>query len=246
MHYWNHFIPILFSTFLTFGIASPPPPVFVELYYESLCPFCQNFTEYQLYPTWEKLQHTGIMKIAMYPYGHANMTLEGNGMWKFQCQHGPRECELNIKQTCIMSYFNWHFKTYLYYIAYPQNQRNWPEVSTCAKGIKGNTLGHMMGMLTERLNPPPKTVPHILINGKDIPAARHNLTGVVCASYKGTKPIECRRQDESPPVTQDIVKVDCSEENMRDYGYVRGFERSLPIAARIPARQSLCKLLGNR
>ena len=34
-------------------------PVLVELYYESLCPYCKEFINEQLFPTFTKLANTG-------------------------------------------------------------------------------------------------------------------------------------------------------------------------------------------
>ena len=46
-------------------------PVSIELYYESLCPFCRQFITEQLYPTWNKLLKTGIMNVTLVAYGNA-------------------------------------------------------------------------------------------------------------------------------------------------------------------------------
>jgi len=38
---------------------APNGPVLVELYHESLCPYCREFITDQLYPTYVKLADTG-------------------------------------------------------------------------------------------------------------------------------------------------------------------------------------------
>ena len=72
---WNIFFVLLSYPFYSSGyvlsidgldsliIAVDEAPIKVELYYESLCPGCRNFITTMLYPAWEKLKDTGIMKV---------------------------------------------------------------------------------------------------------------------------------------------------------------------------------------
>ena len=82
-------------------------PVLVELYYESLCPGCRNFISTMLYPTFDKLRDTGIVKFGLYPYGNAQQSQEKDGSWNITCQHGQRECEGNLLEVCLMHYLSW-------------------------------------------------------------------------------------------------------------------------------------------
>ena len=56
------FKSILFA-FLALGAtahsAQAADPVLIELYYESLCPYCMKFMREQLSPTWDLLRDTG-------------------------------------------------------------------------------------------------------------------------------------------------------------------------------------------
>merc|ERR1711862_678776 len=88
-------------------------PVLVELYYESFCPGCRNFITTMLYPTFDKLRDAGIMKVAIYPYGNAHESKNPDGSWKFDCQHGEKECLGNILEVCIMQQLNWDSDLYL-------------------------------------------------------------------------------------------------------------------------------------
>ena len=38
-------------------------PVHIELFYESLCPGCRNFITTMLFPAFDKLKDSGIMKV---------------------------------------------------------------------------------------------------------------------------------------------------------------------------------------
>jgi hypothetical protein len=46
---------------------------------------------------------SGVMKVATYPFGNARYNQLANGTWEFECQHGPKECALNIVFACIMA-----------------------------------------------------------------------------------------------------------------------------------------------
>ena len=48
-------------------------PVNVTLYYESLCPDCQEFIMGQLGPTWEKVKLTNLMTVDLLPYGNSRV-----------------------------------------------------------------------------------------------------------------------------------------------------------------------------
>jgi len=43
----------------------------VSVYFESKCPDSIRFITTMLYPTWEKLQHTGIIHVELFPFGKA-------------------------------------------------------------------------------------------------------------------------------------------------------------------------------
>ena len=77
-------------------------PVVVALYYETLCPECQHFITHQMWPTFQALGKSGIMKLVLYPYGNAHYTANANGSYTFTCQHGPKECQGNIYEACII------------------------------------------------------------------------------------------------------------------------------------------------
>ena len=82
-------------------------PVLVELYYESLCPGCRNFISTMLFPTFDKLRDTGIVKFGLFPYGNAGQTQNKDGSWNITCQHGPEECLGNLLEVCLMHYLAW-------------------------------------------------------------------------------------------------------------------------------------------
>ena len=94
-------------------IQVDPSPVSVELYYESLCPGCRHFITTQLFPTFDKLKDTGIMKIKLFPYGNAHESQNPDGSWSFTCQHDVPECTGNLLEVCTMKYLDWNPDLYL-------------------------------------------------------------------------------------------------------------------------------------
>ncbi|XP_053659034.1 GILT-like protein 2 [Anopheles marshallii] len=72
----------------------------VTIYYEALCSDSMVFITNQLYPFW--LRHEKEMKLRLVPFGKAWVEEQPNEPPKFHCQHGPRECQLNILHGCIL------------------------------------------------------------------------------------------------------------------------------------------------
>jgi len=186
-------------------------PVLVELYYESLCPGCRNFISTMIYPTFDKLRDTGIVKFGLYPYGNAVETENKDGSWNITCQHGPEECLGNLLEVCLMHYLSWDPDLYVPVISCMEsaddpvmsaegciNQlstASYEAVKGCAKGPEGNRLAHAMGAKTESLDPPHNYVPWVVVDGEHNneiqQAAMDNLLALVCKLYKGTKPTQC-------------------------------------------------------
>ena len=48
-------------------------PIKITLYYESLCGGCREFITSQWFPTYKKLNATGILQLELVPYGNAQV-----------------------------------------------------------------------------------------------------------------------------------------------------------------------------
>ena len=188
-------------------------PVNVTLYYESLCPYCRQFISEQLFPTWKTFKSTGIMRVDIIPYGNAQEVEISSGYYNYTCQHGPSECTGNFIENCILKYKNYHADAYMPIIHCMESaddpiasaekcvtdaMMDWKVVDTCAKGKEGNSLMHKSALLTGKLQPPHKYVPWITINGMHTEGmqqeAQTNLAKVLCETYTGQKPEECKNR----------------------------------------------------
>jgi len=194
--------------------AADAAPVNVTLYYESLCPSCKQILLNQIWPSFEKLQGTGILNVKLVPYGNAQQRLYGN-QWVFYCQHGPTECTGNILESCAMYHYpkqeqHLPFIHCLeYYGPYSTNAQycaslaklNYNAIYTCSVGEEGNKIEHQMGVETEALNPPHQYVPWFTMNGYHSQTIQNQLSSnflnYVCQTYTGTKPKGCYASEPS-------------------------------------------------
>ncbi|KAI4457802.1 gamma-interferon inducible lysosomal thiol reductase gilt [Holotrichia oblita] len=69
----------------------------VTILYESLCSDSEEFIDKQLVQCYDSIKDN--VDIEFVPYGKASHKKTSTG-WTFKCQHGPRECELNIQHAC--------------------------------------------------------------------------------------------------------------------------------------------------
>jgi len=174
-------------------------------YIESLCPDCREYITNQLFPTWSTEGFANIMNVTLVPYGNAKEIQVGNE-WQFTCQHGAQECLGNILETCAI-YLYPDQNVFLPFVHCVESSQdpiksmagcaqqfsiNFTAVQTLANSTKGNALEHMMGLLTESLNPAHQYVPWVTINGIHSTDGEENLMAVICATYQGpNKPSAC-------------------------------------------------------
>jgi interferon, gamma-inducible protein 30 len=185
--------------------------VSVDLYYESMCPDCENFTLTSLRHALETVGE--FISLNLIAYGKAKRV--GND--QYECQHGPEECLGNLWAGCIWNKMNdpermntiycmeeWNF----YHELTPNYDNLTPdclkkanassnvidEIRTCAKGSEGLAIQRGNADRTEALDLLHHYVPWLVINGKhteDIQdRAEQNLTQVVC-ELLSSKPRAC-------------------------------------------------------
>lgn len=193
--------------------ADSAPKVDLTLYYESLCPDCQLFIRQQLFPTFVKVRE--IFNLTLVPYGNAEETKRGD-KWVFECQHGPKECEGNLIETCAISLLKNISVSFPFVYCFEKSIErpgdlktaaencaktigiDYAPIDSCVSGPMGNKLEHEMAMKTDALEPQHEYVPWVTINGKHTEKiqreAENNLLKLVCEYYTGTKPSACERQ----------------------------------------------------
>lgn len=196
------------------GFPNNAPKVELTLYYESLCPDCQLFIRHQFYPTYLKVGE--IFNPTLVPYGNAEETKRGD-KWIFQCQHGPKECQGNLIETCAISLLKNISTSFPFVYCFEKNIESgsgepqtvaqncakslaidYAPIEACVSGPLGNKLEHEMAMKTGALEPQHEYVPWVTINGKHTEEiqrkAERNLLELVCEYYPGTKPKDCEKQ----------------------------------------------------
>ena len=73
---------------LTFNIQNvADDKVVIDFYFESLCPYCQQFLEGQVKQALATKDIWKISDLFLHPYGNAK-TIQNGSSWSFTCQHG--------------------------------------------------------------------------------------------------------------------------------------------------------------
>jgi len=193
--------------------ASSPlsPSVKINLYYESLCPYCRHFIVSQLGPAFTKFRK--YLDVELNSYGNARMRPNPykKGKYIFQCQHGQSECRGSILEACIIDKLpSSHSPVPVIYCIEKSSNPSSPyvvqqcmkqkgvtspsfeEVQTCANGPEGNAIFAKFGKQT----PPHNGVPFVVFNGHYDQTlameALRNLPGMLCRRFLRGVP-ECSR-----------------------------------------------------
>lgn len=135
-----------------------------------------------------------------------------NGEFKFECQHGPQECEGNVVHACALAkyspadaaaFINCSMAVFNSPITDPGCASslglNYTKVEECAnKSWEGKTLLAANGIRTHDLQPTLYYVPWILIDNEftteNLDLAQRNLMGLLCGKLgaaNATVPPEC-------------------------------------------------------
>ena len=207
---------ICLSPSFALSLPSDAPKVAVALYFESLCPDCQLFIRQQLYPTYLKVGE--IFNLTLVPYGNAEEKRKGD-KWVFECQHGPKECQGNLIETCAIALLKNISVSFPFIHCYEGNTErsrdpqpaaiaqkcakslgiDYAPIEECVSGPQGNELEHQMALKTDALKPQHQYVPWVTINGKHTEKlqneAERNLLALVCEFYTGTKPSACHKTE---------------------------------------------------
>jgi interferon gamma-inducible protein 30 len=155
------------------------PPSVVDVYMESMCPYCRDFAVRGIKKFLATEGHEELAEFNFIPYGNAKEQLVDN-KYVFTCQHGEAECEGNLIETCIIHLFNKPEANDLIVCLEDNAYDGWDSALTtciddqdkidairnCQNSDEGNILQHQMAARTDALNPPHKYVPWVVIDGK--------------------------------------------------------------------------------
>ncbi|XP_057782598.1 gamma-interferon-responsive lysosomal thiol protein-like [Salvia miltiorrhiza] len=179
--------------------------VALELYYETLCPYCSNLIVNYLYKIFES-DLISITDLKLIPYGNAKIKSNGT----IVCQHGKYECILNTVEACAIDAWpdvNDHFP-FIYCVeslVYHNNYTYWETcfeklgldatpVMDCYNGDRGTEIELRYAAQTNALEPPHTYVPWVVVDGQPLYDDYRNFKSYICEAYKGTpKPSACSK-----------------------------------------------------
>lgn len=173
----------------------------VDLYGESLCPYCARFTVQQVAPLLD-LGLGSIFNFSYTAYGNAINSSQG-----LLCQHGPLECRLNRVINCAQQ-LNPEQQQWLPFVVCLEGRRDDGEqavmkcakqtgldedaISKCAHGDQGLELEAQAKERTDSLQPAHTYVPWVVVNGVPLGADYAALQSIICVAYTGKRPEACK------------------------------------------------------
>uniref|UniRef100_A0A1J3CMA4 Gamma-interferon-inducible lysosomal thiol reductase n=1 Tax=Noccaea caerulescens TaxID=107243 RepID=A0A1J3CMA4_NOCCA len=182
---------ILLFTFSDNFVAGDSEKVKLNLYYESLCPFCQDFIVDGLVKIFDSDLQT-ITDLKLVPFGNAHVSDD----LTVTCQHGEEECKLNAIEACAIRTWPDPKMHYGFIRCVEKDTKNWE--SSCVtiyggeKAIKDCYTGDLSKNLiiwnanqTLSLKPRLKYVPWVTVNGKPLYDRMDDFVAKVCKVYKG-------------------------------------------------------------
>jgi interferon gamma-inducible protein 30 len=180
----------------------------VDLYFQTICHDSRQFIVDQVKAAQNTADFWKICDFDLYPYGNANRRKKGDE-WEIICQHGPKECEGNILETCTLKLYEKYSQAIPFIICLEEGAPNWDtagaacaakggldwsKITGCASSETGHKYELEMADATESLNPQRTEVPWILINGEHSyevnDEVQRDLVGYVCSVYKGPLKID--------------------------------------------------------
>lgn len=176
----------------------------VDFYGEALCPFCAKFTLTVV----DTLIANKVMDAADFsyiPYGNAHFNQDSG---ELQCQHGPRECQLNKLLGCAIelhptlnAWFPFvkcvergefdgrHRRLFagssiddVAHSCAKEAQLDASQILDCYSGQRGEDLQQLARNKTDALRPPHQWVPWLVVNGVPLFDDMDNLQLFICAA----------------------------------------------------------------
>ncbi|XP_048503696.1 gamma-interferon-responsive lysosomal thiol protein isoform X2 [Beta vulgaris subsp. vulgaris] len=169
------------------GSSNSAGKVPLDLYYESLCPYCANFIVNEL-PIIFKNGIIDIVDLRLFPWGNARLTSNNS----FICQHGPNECLFNTVEACAID-------------AWPNLDDHFPFIKCVESQIHEGKYTQWATCFKELgLDPKPVTSCYNGAYGKQ---DYENFISYICKAYKGIPPSACKKASFASVVKQKTKNV---------------------------------------
>ncbi|CAA7027877.1 unnamed protein product [Microthlaspi erraticum] len=185
------FLACLFMfTFSDNLVAGDSDKVKLNLYYESLCPFCQDFIVNDLVKIFDSDLYT-ITDLKLIPFGNAKVSSN----LTVTCQHGEEECKLNAIEACAIRAWPNPKLHYTFIRCVENDTKDWTScvkdssrekaISDCYNGDLSKKLILGYAKQTLALKPKKQYVPWVTINGEPLFDNYKDFVPQVCKAYKG-------------------------------------------------------------
>ena len=180
----------------------------MELYFESLCPYCQDAITGSFAEAFSTPGFLDMADVLLVPFGNAHEYANGDS-WTFTCQHGDSECVYNEIENCSNKYISdpltaFNFincvesndkkRQYVYQdvidlCTAPLSAAETASINSCWNSEEGIDLHHASAQLTAALVPAHECVPWMIGQGvhtDDIQSQLEtSLLQYVCDNYTG-------------------------------------------------------------
>ena len=103
---------LIIATSLVAAQMPPDEKVKVDLFYESLCPYCKDMISGSFAEAFKADGFLNMAEVNFWPYGNAHQTQSDSGDWEFRCQHGDAECQYNLIETCVINLTKCPYKAF--------------------------------------------------------------------------------------------------------------------------------------
>jgi interferon, gamma-inducible protein 30 len=214
----------LIAFFTESASASAPAlvPIKLELYMETLCPYCANATVKQVAPLMAHPVLGPRLSLSYTAWGNARENVSAPS-----CQHGPNECALNTLLSCAIALYpsKWFdFALCLEEAVLEAKSQEAAAVDlsvaaiaarcsppaaatsaaliSCAEGSLGRALSHMAAQRTAALVPKHEYVPWFVLNGVPLRGAADNLLAFLCVSLDAATRVAARDVCADPVVEE--------------------------------------------
>lgn len=173
------FFSLLFFTFCRFSSQNK---LKIDMFTESLCPYCRSFLMESFKSAYKAKELSSFVDFNLYIYGNAQQTKKDHG-WVFECQHGEKECKGNLMLNCALNLTQNKEQGMEFVFCFEENIKAFSkdvdktgefcsqshdvdlnEIKNCMNSDVGVGIMHEIAVKTESLNPSHAYVPWITVN----------------------------------------------------------------------------------